>query len=141
MIKKIMRKTVVLALSLLIIIPVFAVSLPVLAAIDTNSFFRGGNDTGTANEFANKSGLPGQGLEFRDLIESIIAWVMGFLGIIAVVVILIGGFKWMTAGGNEDKVGEAKKLLIAGLIGLIIVVLAYAIAVFVLAQLIDITNN
>ncbi|MDO8667997.1 MAG: hypothetical protein Q7K35_02760 [bacterium] len=135
MIKKIMRKTAVLAFSLLILTSVFAFSLPALAATE----FFGNNDiNGTG--FANRAGLPGSGMDLRATIERVIKLVMGFLGIIAVVVILIGGFKWMTAGGNEDKVGEAKKLLISGLIGLIIVVLAYAIAVFVITQLLEVTK-
>lgn len=67
----------------------------------------------------------------RVMAASIVKYLMTFLGIIAVVVILLGGFKWMTAAGNEDKVGEAKKLIIAGIIGLIIILAAYAIVTFV----------
>lgn len=64
--------------------------------------------------------------------ESIINTILGLLGLVALVIILIGGFKWMTSGGNEEKVGEAKKLLGAGIIGIIIVLAAYAIAKFVI---------
>ena len=75
------------------------------------------------------------GLGSRDLKETITAVLnvlLGFLGIIAVIVILLGGFKWMTAGGNEDKVGEAKKLIGAGIVGLVIILAAYAIATYVI---------
>jgi hypothetical protein len=75
------------------------------------------------------------GLGSRDLkstISAVLNVLLGFLGIIAVIVILLGGFKWMTAGGNEDKVGEAKKLLGAGIIGLVIILAAYAIATYVI---------
>lgn len=65
-------------------------------------------------------------------IANIINVVLGFLGIVAVVIILIGGFIWMTAGGNEEKVGKAKKLLVAGIIGLAIILSAYVIARFVI---------
>jgi len=65
------------------------------------------------------------------LITNIMNWLFGFLGILAVLVILYGGFKWMTAGGDDDKVGDAKKLIINGIIGLIIILSAYAIATFV----------
>jgi hypothetical protein len=54
---------------------------------------------------------------------------------------LLGGFKWMTAGGNEDKVGEAKKLITAGIIGLVIILAAFAIATFVLSQLLSATTG
>ncbi len=74
------------------------------------------------------------------IIADIINWVLGFLALIAIIIILIGGFEWMTAGGNEEKVTEAKKLLLAGVIGLVIILSAYAITNFVLAQLISATN-
>ncbi|MFW5888708.1 MAG: hypothetical protein ACOCVY_03255, partial [Patescibacteria group bacterium] len=64
----------------------------------------------------------------------------GFLGILAVVIILIGGFKWMTAAGNEDKVGEAKKIIVAGVIGLVIILASWGIATFVLEQLMGATE-
>ena len=75
------------------------------------------------------------GLGSRDLKETItqvLNVLLGFLGIIAVIVILLGGFKWMTAAGNEEKVEEAKKLLGAGIVGLVIILAAYAIATYVI---------
>ena len=66
---------------------------------------------------------------------------LGLLGIIAVVIILAGGFKWMTAGGNEDKVAEARKLIFAGIIGLAIILSAWAIARFVIENLATATNS
>jgi Zn-dependent protease with chaperone function len=62
---------------------------------------------------------------------------MGLLGLVAVVIILLGGFKWMTSGGEETKVGEAKKLIISGVIGLIIILSAYAIANFVVGSILN----
>ena len=41
----------------------------------------------------------------------------------------------MTAAGNDEKVGKAKKIIVQGLIGLIIVLLAFAIATFVIQRL------
>ncbi len=73
----------------------------------------------------------------REMAVDVVKYLMTFLGIIAVVVMLLGGFKWMTAAGNEDKVADAKKLIIAGIIGLIIVLCAYAIVNFV----VGITND
>jgi len=79
--------------------------------------------------------------DIRVTIAKIINVVMGFLGTVAVVIILIGGFKWMTAGGNEEKVGEAKKLLMQGVIGLAIVLAAYSIATFVITGLMEATTQ
>lgn len=76
----------------------------------------------------------------RETAASIINVILGFLGIIAVVIILIGGFKWMTAGGNEDQVGEAKKWIFSGIIGLLIILASYALAKFAVDQLIKATT-
>ena len=77
----------------------------------------------------------------RIIIASIINTAMMFLGIIAVVIVLLGGFKWMTAAGNEEKVEEAKKLMGAGVIGLVIVLASWGIASFILNQLVNATGN
>ena len=73
--------------------------------------------------------------DIQGTIAQIINIILGFLGIIAVIIILAGGFKWMTAGGNEAKVGEARKMIIQGVIGLVIIFAAWAIAAFVVTQL------
>ena len=65
-------------------------------------------------------------------VVNIINFVLSLLGLVAVIMIIIGGFKYMMSGGDEDKVKKAKKLLISGLVGLIIIILAYAIASFVI---------
>ena len=72
-----------------------------------------------------------------EMVANIVAYLMTFLGLIAIIVILLGGFRWMTAAGNEDKVADAKKTIIAGCIGLIIILGAYAIVTFV----INVTND
>jgi len=77
--------------------------------------------------------------DIRETIASIINVAMGLLGIVAVCIILLGGFKWMTAAGNEEKVGDAKKLLVAGIIGLVIILTAYAIATFVVSSILNAT--
>jgi hypothetical protein len=97
----------------------------------------GGDETGA--EFASIAGL-GEA-DLVDTIASIIRIALGFLGVIAVVIILLGGFKWMTAGGNDDKVKEAKKLIFSGIIGLVIIISAYAIASFVIDSIVSATSG
>lgn len=80
---------------------------------------------------------PTFGLGTADLestIVNVIQWVLGFLGLIAVIMILVGGFQWLTSGGNEEKVASAKKVISAAVIGLIVVLLAWAIVIFVVSQ-------
>jgi len=79
------------------------------------------------------------GLATNDDVEgtaaSMINIVLGLLGIIAVIIIIYAGFKWMTAGGNEEQVGDAKKMLIQSIIGLAVIFSAWIIASFVIDRL------
>ncbi len=88
-------------------------------------------------DFGDSTGL-GQS-DLQEAIGSLIRVALGFLGVVAVVIILLGGFKWMTAGGNDEKVGEAKRLIVAGIIGLAIILSAYAIASFVISSIVGAT--
>ena len=76
----------------------------------------------------------------RAMVSQLINVILTLLGIVAVVIVLLGGFKWMTAAGNEDKVGEAKKLLGAGIIGLVIILAAWGISRFILNSLFEATG-
>ncbi len=76
----------------------------------------------------------------RTVTVMIINIVLSFLGLIALVVVLFGGFKWMTSGGNQEQVGQAKKLLTAGLIGLVIILLSWGITNFIIIQIASITT-
>lgn len=118
MTKKILKNLLAFAFVMMLVLPV---------AVDAASLNLG-------TEYAGNLGLSnGNGQTPQGMAITIVRWFMTFLGIVATVVILLGGFKWMTAGGNEDKVGEAKKLLAAGIIGLIIVLAAFAIVTWVVS--------
>ena len=56
------------------------------------------------------------------------------VGIIAVVMIILGGLKYITSGGDSSKVGSAKNTLLYAIIGLVIVVMAQVIIHFVLSE-------
>jgi len=78
--------------------------------------------------------------DLKETVINIIQWILGLLGLIAVIMILYGGFIWMTAGGNEDKVASAKKIITAAVIGLIVVLLAWAIVTFVVGTASNVTE-
>ena len=75
------------------------------------------------------------------VIGNIVKIGLSLLGLIAVIIIIAGGFIWMTSGGVVDKVTKAKKIISSGLIGLLIIVFAYAIVAFVISQLFDVTGQ
>lgn len=68
-------------------------------------------------------------------ISKAINGVLAVVGVVAVIVIVVGAVNYMTSQGDPGKIQKGKKTLISGLIGLIIVVMAYAIVNFVLNSL------
>ena len=80
-----------------------------------------------------KAGFEMTTVEF--IVADIIKVFLSLLGIIFVILIIIAGFHWMTASGDEAKIEKAKKLMSRAIIGLIIIVAAYAITKFVFTNL------
>jgi hypothetical protein len=85
--------------------------------------------------------LPLGGEDIRIIAAKIIRIGLGLLGLIAVVLILYAGFTWMTSGGNEEKIGTAKKTLINATIGLAIIMSSLAITQFILNALSNATGS
>ncbi|MBU0647246.1 MAG: Ig-like domain-containing protein [Patescibacteria group bacterium] len=77
----------------------------------------------------------------RIIVAKIIRIVIGFLGIIAVGLVLYAGWLWMTSDGEEDKVEKAKMILRNALIGLIIILSSFAIVSFILNKLVGATSG
>jgi len=121
------KNIVVFIVFMMVAAPVAIVGTEKVAAQDIGLNYVNGSAEGTDGlDLANQNSDP------RIIAVNIVKYLMTFLGIIAVVIILLGGFKWMTAAGNEDKVDEAKKLIIAGCIGLVIILAAFMIVQFVM---------
>lgn len=73
-----------------------------------------------------------EGGDLKANIQVIINAIIGILGIVAVIVIILGGIQYMTSTGDAGKVKKAKDTILYGVIGLIICVLAAAIVNFVI---------
>jgi len=104
-------------------------SLPVYAQgppSDASTIIKKGVvDTGLA------AGLGNTETDLRAVAARIIYYLLGFLGILFTILIIYGGFIWMTAGGNEEKVASSKKILTNSAIGLLIIIVAYGLTKFV----------
>lgn len=75
------------------------------------------------------------------IIGTIIKVFLGLLGIIFLIIMLYAGFLWMTAGGDGKQVDKAKKLLINAVIGIVIILSAFAITSFILNAILDATTG
>jgi len=78
---------------------------------------------------------------FQGMIGNIIKVALSFLGVVALVVVLIGGFKYMTAGGNDENAKKARQWIISGIIGLAIIISAWAMTQFIIDSLVEATQS
>jgi hypothetical protein len=78
--------------------------------------------------------------DLKQTVLNIVTFVLGLLGLIAVIMILYGGFIWLTAGGNEDKVSSAKRIISSAIIGLVVILISWAIVNFVVRSTVNVTS-
>jgi len=71
----------------------------------------------------------------RIIVGRIIRVILGLLGALFLVMTIYAGFTWMTAGGNEENVTKAKKILTTSVIGLMIILMSYSITAFVMSRI------
>ncbi|MEK7656106.1 MAG: hypothetical protein AAB386_05520 [Patescibacteria group bacterium] len=121
-----------------------AVTAVGLAAMPLSVLAQAPNPFVTAGKLAGDVGKNAGVGEQKDLtyiIGQIINVALGFLGVVLLVYLLYGGFLWMTSGGSEDGVKKAQTMIKNAVIGLVIIVAAFAISNFVLGSLVNATGN
>lgn len=74
-------------------------------------------------------------ISLGQIVANIIQVALSFLAIIFLALAITAGFKWMTAGGNDDQIKKSQATLKNAIIGLIIVLAAYAIVYFIFNSL------
>lgn len=87
-----------------------------------------------------QAGIGTSNATLPEIIGRIINILLGFIGIVLLLIVLYAGFEWMTAGGDSKKVESAKGRIGNAVVGLIILVAAFAISNFVLGSLVNVTQ-
>lgn len=138
---KISKNICGLAILFLLIAPVFSVALISPTQAADGSWWdvakQGGVDKIGSTAF-DETGEPDN---IIIIVARVIKVFLGLLGIIFVVLLVWAGFKWMTAGGDDDKVKEARDQIFVAVIGLLIVLASYTIAHFVLNKIVYTTTG
>lgn len=98
-------------------------------------------DQSGLTESAGAAGLRASEVNLSVIIGRIIGSLMTLLGIVFVVLLIYGGFTWMTAQGAEDKIKKAKGIISSAVIGLVVVFASYAIAQAVIEALTTATTT
>ncbi len=115
----------------LITIPLF------LFIMFCNSFFVLAAETGASKAIngldvaANEAYGNDKPTDIRVTIGKIVGSILSFVGVIFLILMIYGGFTWMIARGNEKEVETAKEIITNAVIGLIIVLAAYAITAYI----------
>lgn len=123
-IKSLIGAAVVAAFSLMITTPVSAV---VSCPADSIRAGKNADTLAQCNVKEDNTLLP--------TVQVIIDVIIGVLGLVAVLVIILGGVSYTTSTGDPGKVKKAKDTIMYGIIGLIVAILAYAIVNFVLSSI------
>ena len=84
--------------------------------------------TPTAKELPNPLGTDNPNI----LVGNIINFILGFVGTIALILFIYGGFTWMLSAGSPDKVKKGKNIIVWAVIGLFVVFTAYILVRFVI---------
>jgi hypothetical protein len=92
------------------------------------------DDTTTQREFPNPLGSEEGSDDPNVLIGKVINAALGVVGSLALLMFIYGGFTWMLAAGNNEKVEKGKNILIWATLGLVVIFSAYAIVNFVLTE-------
>jgi hypothetical protein len=101
---------------------------PALAASDVKSFCAGLS----ATERAASSVCKDSDKNIFSITSKIVSFILYACGAAAVVMIIYSGFLYVTSGGSDETIKKAKNTILYSVIGLIVVLLAYAIVRFVL---------
>jgi len=94
-----------------------ALSVPSLAGNFLNA---GDNPSIIANATGGQTSL-------RGLILTIVNYALGFLGLFAVLMVIYGGFTYVSSAGNDDDTGKAKNIIMYALIGIVVILLSFAL--------------
>lgn len=92
------------------------------------------NNLKANTDLVGSSGGLGQA-SVGSIVATIIQAGLGLLAAIFLILMILAGFRWMTAGGNEAQVKKAQETITTAIIGLVIVLAAYAITYFIFKYL------
>lgn len=137
MLEKIKAKILVMASLITVAMPMAAPALAVAAADPKQGACYGANNLQVATDPNSACAAiqeeNGTG-KVNKLITDVVNILSIIVGIAAVIMIIIGGFRYITSAGSAEKVTAAKNTILYALIGLVIVALSQVIVRFVLKQ-------
>lgn len=74
----------------------------------------------------------GGGLSVAEIITAVINFILQFAAALAVLMIVLGGIRYITSAGNEDALKQGRNIVLYAIIGLVIIILSFVIVNFIL---------
>jgi len=65
------------------------------------------------------------------VLERVVSYALGFAGIVLFILLIVGGFKYITSGGDPKAVEGAKKTLTSAIIGLVLILVSYLVLILI----------
>lgn len=93
------------------------------------------NGTNASTSGGGVCGKTAANTKVSQVMSNVINFFSLLVGIVSVVMIIIGGFRYTTAGGESSKITAAQQSIIFALVGLVIVAMAQFIVHFVLGKI------
>lgn len=127
-----MKNKFLMGLVTFVLVTMFSFMGQAAFALDANLLT---DDVDKIGEAIGEDAGAGDALPAR--IGELIKVVLSVLGVVLVLIIVYAGFLWMTAGGDEGQVKKALSWIKNAVIGLVIILSAYAITDYVIGKLMD----
>ena len=127
---KIIIFSIIFSFTFLTVSEVLAVSFTPQVSIPGSEWFKKGEEIYIVN---SSTALLGQ------YIQSIYAYAISIVGIVATIMLMFGGFTWLTAGGSGEKVGKARDIIFSSLTGLVLALTSYTILTMINPNLVNFT--
>lgn len=87
------------------------------------------------NLISGIDGVSGGSNQIMTLVTNLINWAVGLAALVCVVILIVSGYKYITASGDENKIQSATKTLTFAIIGLVVCFIAVILVKFVLARI------
>ena len=125
---------------LLSFIVIFLITLPLVQISAATALDKAQDGLFTA---AKDGGLTdskddGSGDKIRDIIASIVGYILAMVGVVLLVNVVFAGYSWMLSGGNDEKIKKSKDKIVNSIIGLAIIMVAYVLVNAIFGLLADV---
>ena len=123
-------------LSSLLIIPIMALGVSAALQINNVNVVRATDMTISGGVSSSQGDDVPQDLA-NDVFKDVVNILLFIIGAVSVIMLIYGGIRYTTSGGNANSVTAAKNTIMYSIIGLVVAILAFAVVQFVVTQVMD----